>query len=745
MATPIGEYESTVLLGVSADTGGHANPTDAGAQVGEQMQNLGSKIAQVGGSLSDLSSMHQHIEAQQWVSKTMADHRNTVDRYMADPNNYTDPKFAQNVQQLQNTALPLMQKAAPSTLARKQLTTEFNDFSSSRFESASKTQTDVMMQKGYSDFAMAPNTLLDNYRTNLKNPNVDAGTETYKQTDDLFNKIDNSFGKIAPTMARELKDQVTSQMAYGVVNTNPDLAQKILDRGYLEGRTRHFLEDAIQTARGAQDLGFKQEAMDATKGLLTKAEMFPDQVVKGFPPEYFVAHGYKPKEAGELSAKLQYQLDVNKDSAQIRDTITGGNEQSLLKKQDELYSNLKSLDPSSDKFNHDAQVLDRVQKFVGESVKVLHEDPVRYLSTYNKEIASATQAYRDNPSPEKFNTLSSTILHFQGAPPTGDTSGKYLNLAMHEMHLLDKSQAEDIGKQILGAGPKQAGEILHNTIQQYKPDDQGIVLSDLVNHGKIPIETYAMERTYGAPFSSKLNGAILNSKALHETVGRQKGSTTEDIDKLLLVDNTWQTWSKVTASDNFQRQDVVAGFKGAVQTYAMGMVQDGKPVKEAVASAVYDLTQWGHTTANVNGRSVQFQKNEYPGTSADFSHAVKDALGVLDVNRIKLTDDTHRQIFPVLSTFGHGNTANEALRYQIQHRVVPNINPDGKSFSLYYSDSGNNFQLRDKDNKPFNMAIKDLPTYTWYSGTKSWEGNRITHWPSAEVQTQDDRDKEMSK
>lgn len=755
----IPEYPSETLLGNQADTGARSTPADAGAQIGDHMQELGGRISQTGGTLADIGEMLAHMEAQQYVSKTMTDHRNMVDKFMSDPQNYTDPHYSDNLQKMFTDSLPAMQKNAPNLVASQQLQMEFNDFKTSRMESAYKTQTDVTMQKGFNDYAMAPNTMLDSYRTNLKTPNVDAGAELYKQADQLYDKVDSTYGKIAPQMARELKDQITTQTAYGVLNTNPDLAEKLLNRGYIEGRTRHFLEDAIQTARNAQDTEARQTAVEATKSLLTKADMFPDQVQRGFPSEYYQAHGYKPKEANELATKLQYQLDVNKDFGTQRDAITGSNEETLLKNQGDMYQALKSqADP--DKFGHDAQVYQRMEKFTNESIQKLHEDPVSYLANSNPELKSATQAYRDNPSPEKFASLSGLLLKYQGPAPEGDTSGKYLNLAMHEMHLLDKTQAETLGQKILNSGPKQAGEILHSTIQQYNPDQQGIVLNDLVNHGKIPIETYAMERTFGAPFSDKLNGAMLNGKALRESVGKQKGSTAEDLDKILDTDTTWSQWSKVTAADNFQRQDVVAGYRNAIQTYAMGMIQDGKKPEEAIKSAVSDLTQWNHETVHVNGRQMQVTKNQYPGTPTEFANAVSASIGQLDINGIKMTDDNHRPIFPVVSMAGHAATAREAMQSIMQSKVFPNLNPDGKSFSLYVRGQDNDFQLRDKQNKPINMEIKDLPTFT-YNMTNTtprgqvfsdaaisqfgtpWTTRNVittTNWPGVGKQTQDDRD-----
>lgn len=711
--TDIPQFEQQLTLGHDNQTSALATPQDFGAQIGERMQGLGEKIQQGGATSAELGEMFKHIESQQWVSRTMTDHRVAVDKFMADPKNYSDPKFAENVDKMFNDAAPKLAAQAPSRLAAQQFTTEMNDFRSQRLDAAFKTQTDVMMQKGYNDLFFSSNTMLDSYRTNLKSPNIDAGKELYDQADKLFTRIDHTYGVIAPTMARELKEQVTSQLAYGAVNTNPDLAEKLLNRGYIEGRTRHFLEDAITTSRGAQNIGAKQEALDFADGLLKKADMFPDQVMSGPGADYFTAHGFHPKEAAAIAERIQLKLDVNKDFGTIRDEITGSNEQALLKREDSMYSALKSLDASDPKFNHDAEVLQRAHKFIADSVKVMHEDPVKYLSSYNREISSTIQAYRDNPSKDKFDTLTSLIVAHQGAAPTGDTSGKYLNLSMHEMHVMDAQQAQDQVKEIMGSGPKTAGEKLHSIILSYQPDYQGIALNDLVNHGKLPITAYAAERVFGAPFADKVVGSMQMSKELRETVGRQKGSTAEDLDKLLDTNKEWTQWSKVTAADNFQRQDVVAGFRDAIHNYAMGMIQEGKSPKEAIGSAVTDLTQWGHENVAVNGRVMQVTKNQYPGTPREFSMAVSAAIGRLDVSGIKMTNDNHSPIFPVVQMAGHGKTADEAIRNILSTKVFPNLNPDGKSFSLYVRGQDNDFQLRNKDGKPINMQIKDLPTFSY--------------------------------
>ena len=728
------------------ETGAQATAQDFGAQIGESMQNLGGKIEQGSATVADTAEMFAHMQAQQWVSTAMTNHRNIVDKYMADPKNYSDPNFSGNVSDMLSKAQGDLVKAAPNMIAKNQLNVEMNDFKSQRMESAYKTQTDVMMQKGYNDLFFSSNTMLDSYRTNLKSPNIDAGAELFKQADDLFTKIDRTYGVIAPTMARELKEQVTSQLAYGAVNTNPDLAEKLLNRGYIEGRTRHFLEDSIETARSAQNISARQSALDFSDGLLRKAEMFPDQVLRGPGAEYYEAHGFKAKEAQEIAQRIQSKLDVNKDFGMLRDSITGMNEQGLLKKQDELYNSLKSLDPSSDKFNHDAEVMSRTQKFVQESIEMLHSDPVKYLSNYNKEISSATQAYRDNPSSDKFNNLVSLTMTYQGAAPDGDTSDKYLNLPMHEMHVMDSQYAQDRVKDIMASGPRQAGQKLHSIIQSYEPDAQALALNDLVDHGKLPITAYAMERTYGAPFSDKLNGALAMSKELNDTVGKQKGNTYEDFQKLLDTNNDWQQWSKLTAADNFQRQDIVAGFKDAVRSYSLGLTQDGTSPKDAVSKAVWDLTQWGHENVEVNGRHLQLSNNIYKGTPREFSMAVGAAIQGLDISRLNLANDNHSPIFPVALIAGHKETQQDAIRSILSTKLFPNMNRDGKSFSLYVRGQANDFQLRDTDGKPVTMDVKDLPTFTYgeksrpttstmgmygtYTESTSYEKFTSTNWPS---------------
>jgi hypothetical protein len=175
---------------------------------------------------------------------------------------------------------------------------------------------------------------------------------------------------------------------------------------------------------------------------------------------------------------------------------------------------------------------------------------------------------------------------------------------------------------------------------------------------------------------------------------------------------------------------VVTGFKDAIHTYALGMIQNGKNPEQAISGAVDDLTQWNHQNIHVNGRTMQVQKSLYKGTPDEFSHAVGDMIDRLDINRINLTDDNHRPIFPVAMIAGHEGPRNEAIRSILQTKVFPNMNPDGHSFSLYVRGQENDFQLRDTAHRPLTMDVSDLPTYTWASGTKTWEGNRQTHWPA---------------
>ena len=167
-------FFSTAELGVTAETGAHANPEDFGAQIGQRMEQLGGKISEGGATVAEIGEMRKHMEAQQWVSKTMTDHRNMVDKYMADPKNYSDPKFAENVGSMFEKTLPELQKQAPSLIARNQLSVEYRDLHAERLESALKTTTEMTLQKGFNDYALMSNQLLNSYRTNLKSPNIDA-------------------------------------------------------------------------------------------------------------------------------------------------------------------------------------------------------------------------------------------------------------------------------------------------------------------------------------------------------------------------------------------------------------------------------------------------------------------------------------------------------------------------------------------------------------------------------------------
>src|SRR5690349_16275826 len=132
MRTPIPTFDRLNLLGDGADTAARASGNDMGAQIGDRMQELGGRIAQSGGTLADIGEMQNHMEAQQYVSTAMLTHRNAIDKYMADPNNYTDPKYSENLDKLFTSSFQDMQQNAPNDLARRQLTGEFNDFRQGR-------------------------------------------------------------------------------------------------------------------------------------------------------------------------------------------------------------------------------------------------------------------------------------------------------------------------------------------------------------------------------------------------------------------------------------------------------------------------------------------------------------------------------------------------------------------------------------------------------------------------------------
>jgi hypothetical protein len=144
----------------------------------------------------------------------------------------------------------------------------------------------------------------------------------------------------------------------------------------------------------------------------------------------------------------------------------------------------------------------------------------------------------------------------------------------------------------------------------------------------------------------------------------------------------------------------------------MGKPGGTQSPKDAVQTAYNDLIAWGHKQVAVNGRVIDMKADKYPGSAADASRAMSDAINHLDISQLDFN-----QTFHATFEFGHTAARDEAMKSMLATKVFPH-QIDENTFSLYERGQGNDFVLRDKSGKPVVMDYKDLPTYKTTSKTE---------------------------
>ena len=689
-----------------------ARPEQFGAQVGEQMQRLGDSIAQGGATVEDAVMFQKHLDTQQWVSQSMTQEKNYIDKWMADPNNYSDPNFSNNLQKLFQSRHDEYANAAPSIMARHQFQSEFNEFQQDRMGTSFRTQAEQTLIRGQQQFINQFSTMLDTYRTNLNNPGVNASNELIKDFTAMHQRINAMYGKIAPTMAHDLREELTSQAAYGVVNTDPQLAQHLLDNGVLEGRTRHFIQDEIDRSLDAHG-AVNREKLDANiQNHLAMVEAGRTQ--DKLPLEYYL--NYLPRDQAQaymskVNARIDIYNDANQEVNRLSPLCPNCQEEELSKLQSGIGAN-------EERAGHDMEVYDAVEKRVAQNLREMNNDPTSYLTANNPILKSLAQHVRDDKSgnPQLMQEFGDALLRYQGPPPAnvgpGDNKDFYLNLPLSNVRLIDKGQAQDIVKNIIGAAPRKAVQTLDRTLQQYSPNTRMIAFNDLVRE-KLPGEMVLAENHLSAPWRDDFVGSIMNAKEIH----RDLASKEQDFTKALDSDPMWLTYQRAYSGDNFQSQSMIDQMHSGIMTYAMALSQKENLKPDAAVRLATDrLTDEGHVKAEVNGKMVMLNKDVVGDQDgSDLSRRLSNLLTTVDPRQLAQTSRGGSPLFPFTQTMGRDIDKYKAIYDLVQQRGEFNVNPDGKSFSLYM----NGGEVLDNNSHPITVQLSDLPEFTHKLGKTS--------------------------
>ena len=594
----------------------------------------------------------------------------------------------------------------------------------SRYESALHTSAQVKIGGAVQSVSTQIDQAMDSYRTSRGIPNVDANGELVRNVSAIQSKIDQMFGQIAPGTAEKLKDKVVTDAVYAAMDYSPDLAEKILNMGNIEGRTRHSIENQIKQARDAKNVADVVVFEEVRKNWLASAEA--GKVQDKIPLGQYQSI-YSRDEAIAQKAKDDAIIDIYSGVNSFLGNVSplNANEQirALNKLQASIGSDMKTA-------FRDSEVAKRVAIQVARNIELQEKDPVSYLLQHNpsvKRIRSQISSLDEKSAEyqQAKQTLFDLTLKYQGPPPGHDTLDKsddsrmYLNLSRNEVRLMSQSEAEGVAAQINQGSPKEALKQINQVLQQYPEQYQPIAFKDLVrlpgNRG-IRGEFWAAALNKNAPWVDDYLGVLQNAEAVKKTSTEKLG----DFESAIAGNATWLQFANPIASDNFQRQGMVEDFRSGVLLYAMGLAQrQGLSPKKAVDLATSRLLNEELGIASANGKPIMVPRSQGAGQPYRTDEQIKGigrrlelvADNFIDPKELKLTDEFGRQLFPSLSMAGNESTKMSALRDAIRENGTWQTTPDGRAAVLYYDDGQNHFELRDKDNRALVVNFDDLPLF----------------------------------
>jgi hypothetical protein len=205
-----------------------------------------------------------------------------------------------------------------------------------------------------------------------------------------------------------------------------------------------------------------------------------------------------------------------------------------------------------------------------------------------------------------------------------------------------------------------------------------------------------------------------------ETVKSLTPEKSSEFSEVLDGDSTWQSFVRSMYAGG-QRAREIGAWRSGIIAYANSLASRGQKAQNAVETSLKRLVGDNFGFPNVHGQPVMVQKVRPDGTVrhddevSDYGRRMQIALRDIDPRQIKQEDDNGVPYFMSLPMLPDKEDVltMQHLRDIITSQGFYRPSPDGQSVSLHLlDDDGVEFQVRDKNNEPFEIALDDLPKFT---------------------------------
>jgi uncharacterized protein YukE len=727
---------ATILSGANiqtGSTGAQATPDDFG---GSQFRALG-QLAQAGenvaSTVGQVARQQKEVDDNLWVGQTVEEHKNELNEWMSDPENQGKETYAAD---FQNKLKEVMSSVkSPSSKAAALYKQRMLSFGSERYESAlqlagrNKLQNNAVLIDSQSAQA------IDSYRKSRDIPTVDAGKSLQDSLRDISGQIDTTFGKIAPTVAMKMKDKLYQDAAYGVMRDDPELARTItMQSKTMDEHVRHTILDQIDQAFHSKNI-IEIESFNERRKDQFASVLYGNKRDKIDLKEY---QSYYPRDkAVALKMRDDALIDTYNKANDVYDRVKSLNagEQTL-----ELNKYVKNISTDAER--------DAYQIFhskVLANIQLQEKNPVSWMQQNNPAVKDALELAMKSTNNQRLQSMKELYdlqLRYQGTPPTGDhASGltyvldketgyqkavstntlddprQYLSLPKNSKHLMTQEQATENADKINQGSPNQILDTINQVLASYPGSDyQNIAFNDMVTlpqSGRgIKQEYQLVFLNHDSPNVKSYAGAIGNSDSVKALNSEKRG----DFEKALNSNATWNAFAHSMLGDNFQRVDEIAGFKKGILQYAMAHhSQSGDSPEASIKAATGEIINQKLGFAHINGQTMMILRDRGDGKPPRNDEEI-NAMGMrlqlalqhVDPREIKQDDGHGRNLFPTLALAGTDMQKMQAIRDAITMNGYFQTGPDGKSVSLYYHDGMNHFEVRDKSNNAFEIALDDV-------------------------------------
>jgi hypothetical protein len=703
--------ESPVTRGYSAQASG-----DPGKWAALQIAGRGLEdVARVGTHIvlqqQETAKKLKKLDDYRWANEAAQAEQLNIAKFMADPANETSEDFGDRVAAYTNSRFEQYSsgETAPSPEAHQMFKQQFDHIATQSQLHAIDRGANNKVNAIINSAKQANMYAVDAYRTMR---GVDENIAIKNLTLSIAQSraaIDAGIGQIAPEQAHRLHEDLITQSVLSVMTTNPAAAKSILNSSKdIDEQTRYRLNNEINQASRNIIAGHKNNVLEAAKGVESFARQGNE--AQPLPLESFLdvmdeAHA-RAAHADHVEAMKTYNT-----GNMIVKAVSSFNLNEINKTINTL---LKPSDINAENAIEKERLAQYTVKQLADIGQLQAKDTVGFLEQYNSHVRGSYDLASTIEDPQErssaITAANSINLMYQGrAPIDAGTEERKQYLDRPDRHLLSNFKAEQIAKDINVSSPKDVVKKIGEILSAY-PDENhaSIVFNDLVSKGKLSQQYQIAWLNKDAPWIDTYLGSLKAGKDLNVPE-----KTMNDLSQAVWNDDTFALLRNTITRDNFQGSRDVAGFFDGAKSFAAALVSEGRSVKEAVSAATSMIIteQLGFT--GVNGVPLMILKKDQNGKMRNtdeingIGQSLKYALELIPVHEIETSAFNATPGFSALND----EKKLKAIGFALNNHAYWQTTSNGQGAMLYYKDPSGiqNFQLRDKENKPFVVHFKDLP------------------------------------